>query len=184
MLILNADAESGGLKTAAELLCVAARTAPKACGKDFLVTAIVSGEEKTALQTRMREIAARDGVAFFARDADNLEHAPFVVLLGTRKEALNIPACGYCGFPDCRVMRAGGGTCSFNAGDLGIAVGSAVSRAADLRIDNRVLYTAGKAAIELGYLGTDVPIAYGIPLSAKGKNPFFDREPTCHTESA
>jgi len=184
MLVLNTDAESGGLRTAAELLCVAARTAPKACGKDFLVTAIVSGEEKAALQTRMREIGNRDGVRFFLRDADNLDHAPYIVLLGTRKEALNIPACGYCGFPDCQVMRAAGGTCSFNAGDLGIAVGSAVSRAADLRIDNRVLYTAGKAAVELGYLGPDVPIAYGIPLSAKGKNPFFDREPTCHTESA
>jgi uncharacterized ferredoxin-like protein len=184
MLVMNADAESGGLKIAAELLCVAARTAPKACGKDFLVTAIVSGEEKAALQTRMREIGARDGVAFFARDADNLDHAPFLVLIGTRKESLNIPACGYCGFPDCQVMRAAGGTCSFNAGDLGIAVGSAVSRAADLRIDNRVLYTAGKAAIELGYLGSDVPIAYGIPLSAKGKNPFFDRESGCGAKSA
>jgi uncharacterized ferredoxin-like protein len=184
MLVLNSDAESGGLKMAAELLCVAARTAPKACGKDFLVTAIVNGKEKSALQKRMREISERDGVAFFDRDAANLDHAPFVVLIGSRKEALNIPACGYCGFPDCQGMRAAGGTCSFNAGDLGIAIGSAVSRAADLRIDNRVMYTAGKAAIELGFLGSDVPIAYGIPLSAKGKNPFFDREPTCHGESA
>ena len=33
----------------------------------------------------------------------------------------------------------------------------------------------GKAAIELGIFGDDVLIAYGIPLSAKGKNPFFDR---------
>jgi uncharacterized ferredoxin-like protein len=73
-------------------------------------------------------------------------------------------------------MRAAGGTCTFNSGDLGIAVGSAVSRAADLRIDNRVMYSAGKAAIELGYLGPEVAIAYGIPLAAKGKNPFFDRK--------
>jgi uncharacterized ferredoxin-like protein len=33
----------------------------------------------------------------------------------------------------------------------------------------------GEAAIELGILGDDVFIAYAIPLSAKGKNPFFDR---------
>ena len=72
-------------------------------------------------------------------------------------------------------MTAAGGTCSFNAGDLGIAVGSAAGLAADLRIDNRIMYTAGKAAIELGMLGEDVQIAYGIPLAAKGKNPFFDR---------
>jgi uncharacterized ferredoxin-like protein len=175
MLLLNNEAELGGLKVAAELLCVAARTAPKGKGKDLLVTAIVSGEEKLALQQHMREIAARDEILFFARDADNLDHAPLVVLLGTRKEPLNLPACGYCGFADCQVMRAAGGTCTFNSGDLGIAVGSAVSRAADLRVDNRVMYTAGKAAIELGFLGHDVPIAYGIPLAALGKSPFFDR---------
>jgi len=182
MLVLNTDAELGGLKAAAEQLCVAARTAPKGCGKDFLTTAIVSGEEKLALQRRMREIAERDGVAIFARDAGNLDHAPIVVLLGTRKEPLNIPFCGYCGFADCQVMRSAGGTCSFNTGDLGIAVGSAVSRAADLRIDNRIMYTAGKAAVELGFLGPEVPIAYAIPLAAKGKNPFFDRSksaPSC-----
>jgi uncharacterized ferredoxin-like protein len=47
--------------------------------------------------------------------------------------------------------------------------------AADFRIDNRIMYTAGKAAVELGMLGDDVKIAYGLPLAAKGKNPFFDR---------
>ena len=72
-------------------------------------------------------------------------------------------------------MTKAGGVCSFNAGDLGIAVGSAAAMAADFRIDNRIMYTAGKAAIELGLLGEGVEIAYGIPLAAKGKNPFFDR---------
>jgi uncharacterized ferredoxin-like protein len=38
------------------------------------------------------------------------------------------------------------------------------------------MYSAGKAAIELGLLGTEVKVAYGIPLSATGKNPFFDRK--------
>jgi len=72
-------------------------------------------------------------------------------------------------------MLQAGGTCSFNAGDLGIAVGSAASRAADLRLDNRIMYSAGKAAIELGILGEGVSIAYGIPLSVSSKSPFFDR---------
>jgi uncharacterized ferredoxin-like protein len=72
-------------------------------------------------------------------------------------------------------MLNAGGTCSFSVGDLGIAVGSAVSLTADLRVDNRIMYTAGKAAIELGILGDDILIAYAIPLYAKGKNPFFDR---------
>ncbi|MDH3997781.1 MAG: DUF2148 domain-containing protein [Desulfuromonadales bacterium] len=175
MLKLNGDAEETALKRAAESLCVAARTAPKGKGLDLLVTAIVSAEEKTQLQQRMREIGTRDGVAFFLRDADNLDHAPYVVLIGTRKEPLGVPVCGFCGFDDCAAMLKAGGTCSFNSGDLGIAVGSAAAMAADMRIDNRIMFTAGKAAMELGFLGDQVKIAYGIPLSATGKNPFFDR---------
>ena len=175
MLIKNEIVENDGLIRAAESLCVAARTAPKSKGKDLLVTAIATEGDKQRLQQQMRHIGERDGIAFFVRDAANLEHAPVVVLLGTRKEPLKIPACGFCGFDDCDSMTAAGGTCSFNAGDLGIAVGSAAGLAADLRIDNRIMYTAGNAAIELGMLSEDVQIAYAIPLAAKGKNPFFDR---------
>jgi len=120
-------------------------------------------------------IATRDQVGFFERDAGNLAQAAALVLIGTRKEPLGLPHCGYCGFADCAAMLASGATCAFNTGDLGIAVGSAVSRAADLRLDNRIMYSAGKAAVELGLLGEGVRIAYGIPLAVSGKNPFFDR---------
>jgi uncharacterized ferredoxin-like protein len=175
MLVLNEVAETSGLIRAAEHICVAARTAPKGKGQDLLVTAIITDDDKRRLQKKMLEIGQRDEVAFFLRDAGNLEHAPVVVLIGTRKVPLRLPACGYCGFIDCDTMLDVGGTCSFNTGDLGIAVGSAAAMAADFRIDNRIMYTAGKAAVELGMLGDDVKIAYGIPLAAKGKNPFFDR---------
>lgn len=175
MLLMGEEIERAGLKNAAEHLCVAARTAPKGKGRDLLVTALVTGEEKARLQQQMKLVGERDGVAFFIRDAENLGHAPVVVLIGTRKAPLQIPACGYCGFIDCDAMLDAGGTCSFNTLDLGIAVGSAAALAADFRIDNRIMYTAGKAAIELGMLGQDVHIACGLPLAAKGKNPFFDR---------
>ena len=59
--------------------------------------------------------------------------------------------------------------------DLGIAVGSATAIAADDRVDNRVLYTAGKAAAEMEYGGEDI-IWLAIPLSVKAKNIFFDRK--------
>jgi len=144
--------------------------------RQFVVDAApVTDDDKGRLQDRMRLIGERDKVPIFLRDAENLDHAPVVVLIGTRKEPLQLPARGYCGFDDCNAMLNAGGTCSFNAGDLGIAVGSAVSLAADLRVDNRIMYTAGTAAIELGILGDDVVIAYAIPRSAKGKNPFFGR---------
>ncbi|PLX83359.1 MAG: ferredoxin [Desulfuromonas sp.] len=175
MLLLNEEVEAKGLFRAAEQLCLAARTAPKGKGMDLLVTAVVDGEDKDRLTEKMREIAERDGVAFFSRDAGNVEGVVVLVLLGTRKEPLGLPHCGFCGFTDCGAMQKAGATCSFNTGDLGIALGSAVSRAADLRVDNRIMYSAGKAALELGLLGPDVAIAYGIPLSATGKSPFFDR---------
>jgi uncharacterized ferredoxin-like protein len=175
MLSLNVESHAQTLVDSAQQLCVAARTAPKARGRDFLVTGIVSGADKSRLADTMRDIAQRDGVAFFERDAQNIDDSPVVVLIGTRKEALGLPHCGFCGFDDCQDLTASGGVCAFNSGDLGIALGSAVSRAADLRLDNRIMYSAGKAAIELKLLGPDVAMAYGIPLSASGKNLFFDR---------
>lgn len=176
MLKRDEQVENAALEQIAGMLCVAARTAPKGKGKDLLRTAVVSGAEKQTLQDRMRLIAARDGVEFFKRDADNLQHAPVVVLIGTSKQPLGLPHCGFCGFTDCSAMQAAGGTCTFNSGDLGIAVGSAAALAADCRVDNRIMYTVGKAVLELDMLGEDVEIAYGIPLAARGKNPFFDRK--------
>ena len=176
MVNLNVEFHSQTLIDAAQQLCVAARTAPKARGKDLLVTAIVSGADKTRLANTMRDIAKRDGVAFFERDAQNVEDSPVVVLIGTRKDVIGLPHCGFCGFEDCQALSKSSGVCAFNSGDLGIALGSAVSRAADLRLDNRIMYSAGKAAVELQLLGSEVVIAYGIPLSASGKNIFFDRK--------
>ena len=175
MLRLNAEAEQPAVLQAAEQLCIAARTAPKGKGKDLLVTAIVTGEEKSRLVQKMREIAERDQLAFFSRDAGNVEGVEVVVLFGSRREPLGLPACGYCGFANCAAMAKAGAFCSFNVGDLGIALGSAASRAADLRLDNRIMYSLGKAALELSLLGPEVALAYGIPLSASGKSPFFDR---------
>jgi len=175
MLTINPESKSECVERAAELLCAAARTAPKGRGRDLLVTAVVSAVELGRMADTMRMIAERDQVGFFARDAGNLALASALVLIGTRMEPLGLPHCGYCGFADCAAMQAAGATCAFATGDLGIAVGSAVSRAADLRLDNRVMYSAGKAAIEMGLLGEGVRIAYAIPLSVSGKSPFFDR---------
>jgi uncharacterized ferredoxin-like protein len=45
----------------------------------------------------------------------------------------------------------------------------------DHRVDNRVMYTIGKAVLEMKLLGENVKIAFGIPLSVSAKSPFFDR---------
>jgi len=44
-----------------------------------------------------------------------------------------------------------------------------------MRVDNRIMYSVGKAVLELGLLPSKVRLVYGVPLAARGKNPFFDR---------
>jgi len=170
--------EIEGLLMVAKLMCAAARTAPKARGTDLLVTRILSGEEKSRVSAKMREIAkTSEKTAFFARDADNLDAAPAAVLLGTRLDPIGLDFyCNMCGYGSCEKTKEAGGVCIFNSHDLGLAVGSAVSVAARHHIDCRTMYTVGIAARDLRLLGEGIRIAMGIPLSVTGKNIFFDRE--------
>jgi len=177
MKIDGKDMEQAGLQEAARAICVAARTAPKGRGVDNLVTMVLTGEEKERIAREMQRIGEEGGPAFFRRDAENLRAAGALVLLGPRLKTRGLDYCGYCGYKDCEENRRNNGICAFNTGDLGIAIGSAVSAAADRRVDCRVFFSAGKAALNLKTLGEEVRIAYGIPLSVGGKNPFFDRKP-------
>jgi len=177
MIRMNEQCELEGLRRVAELMCVAARTAPKARGYDQIVTAIVEDEEeRRRLADGMIAIGERVGAEFFSRDAQNVMDAPVVVILGMKLERLGIPGCSLCGYDGCAECEKAGARCAYNVGDLGIAIGSAVACAADHRADNRIMYTVGNAAVELELLGPEVKIAHGIPLSAKGKNLFFDRK--------
>jgi uncharacterized ferredoxin-like protein len=168
--------ETRALETVAELMCLAARTAPKARGIDNLHMTIVRGKAKDRVTARMREIAVAGDVAFFARDAGGCDAAPLVVLIGTKVAPLGVPQCGYCGFGDCQACAAAGGRCAYNSGDLGIALGSAAAVAAAHHADNRMMFSFGKAAVDLGILAPEVRIAVGIPLTGTGKSPFFDRK--------
>jgi uncharacterized ferredoxin-like protein len=50
-----------------------------------------------------------------------------------------------------------------------------VSTASLYHVDNRVMYSIGYAVLRMNILPEDVKIVYGIPLSATGKNIYFDR---------
>ncbi len=176
MKIESRKAEEAAVLAAAEAMCAAARTAPKACGIDTLDSAILTGEDKAALSAEMRRIAELDGDTFFIRDADNVDQSLAVVLIGADDRPRGVDrVCSLCGWDGCGDCVKHGGKCIMNSVDLGIAVGSAVSLAADLRMDNRVMFTAGKAAASLGLLG-EKKLIFGIPLSVSGKSPFFDRK--------
>lgn len=182
MIIYGEESEKNALQRVAELMCLAARTAPKGRGVDRIETIIVhDAVEISKLATAMREIAEKhgDSYAFCVRDANAIENSGGpIVIIGTSKGTMGLGvACGYCGFNDCADLTKSGGVCAYVSGDLGIAVGSAASIASQHKADNRVMFSVGKAAINLKLFKNDSEIAYGIPLSASGKNPFFDRKP-------
>jgi uncharacterized ferredoxin-like protein len=162
------------LKDVAELMCTAARTAPKTRGKDNLVIALLSKEEKKKVISRMKLIAKRDSRPSCQRDSENIKAVEQIVVIATKKEVLGLN-CGFCGYKTCKDLAKTKGVCAYNSIDLGIALGSSAALAGRLHIDNRLMFSIGKAALELGLLGKNVVQAIGIPLSATGKNPFFDR---------
>jgi uncharacterized ferredoxin-like protein len=164
------------LKVAKQMM-LAARTAPKARGIDHLEIAIVESKDIELISQKMHEIGTELNLPGFIRDAENILQAPVMLLIGTKIKSMGLKKCGHCGFADCEEKdKKANVPCSFNTGDLGIAIGSAVSIAMDNRVDNRIMYSVGDVIVELGLLGKDVKIAYGIPLSATSKNPFFDRK--------
>jgi len=176
MLIKEQDFKLDAIERLAQEMCLAARTAPKARGVDLIITAIVKGDSIEKIADRMLEIHKEQKTSdSFVRDAESIRKSSHIVLIGTKLMSLAIKGCNFCGYDYC-TEKPDGALCAYNPGDLGIAVGSAISIAADHRLDNRVMFSVGRVAIDMGLLGKDVKIAYGIPLSASGKSPFFDRK--------
>ena len=176
MFINSKKAEEQAVLNLAYAVCAAARTAPKACGIDHMETAVLTGEDKQRLADEMRRLGESIPSAIFSRDAGNVDASAAVVLVGVKYEPRGLnERCTLCGFENCAACTDAGAVCVFTSVDLGIALGSAVSIAADGRADNRIMYTVGKAAASLGLLG-EYKLIMGIPLSASGKSPFFDRK--------
>ena len=178
--------EDEALMTVVSLMALSARTAPKAKGVDSIKTRIIPGSELPSLAAKMREIGTARNLPSFLRDGANVSAAGACLVIGvTGREPLGLN-CQGCGYGSCEEMRAAvknmvprpspyqGPNCIFKVTDLGIAVGSAVRTAASHTVDNRVMYSVGVAALSLGLL-PDCSVAFGIPMSATGKNIFFDR---------
>lgn len=177
MILSSKQAEHDSILATAQAMAVAARTAPKTRGLDYLQTLILTDYELTLLADTMKRIGTEKHVAFFLRDAENVRQSSAILLLGIGKHtrALN-EICGYCGSANCVECRESGNTCVYDPIDLGIAVGSAVSVAAAAHVDNRVMFSAGAAAKQLGLFDASVTSVLGIPLSASGKSIYFDRK--------
>ena len=177
MIYNSEDMEMRAALEAAARVCAAARTAPKACGVDRIHTLTLTGADKDAVAAEMERIGAEMSAGFFLRDAGNVRAAQVLVLIGIEEgvRGLNEP-CGYCHFENCQGCMEHNGVCVYDPMDVGIALGSAAATAADCRMDNRILFTAGRAALSLGLMGEKVKLIYGLPLAVRGKSPFFDRK--------
>jgi uncharacterized ferredoxin-like protein len=177
--------ETEAVKTVAGLMALAARTAPKAVGIDSVAIEIVMGQDIEKIACKMTEIGTENGMEFFRINANQVRASEVLVLIGISGEETLGLNCGGCGYPTCREMAKAGASektektdfsgpnCIFKVTDLGIAVGSAVKTASIHNVDNRVMYTAGVAALSLGII-KNCTIVYGIPLKASGKDIFFD----------
>ncbi len=160
----------------ADLMMAAARTAPKARGIDTLWLAKAEPDDIAVLTDAMFQYAEAYHLPFFKRDAENILKADALVFIGTRLETRGISWCSYCGFTNCAVKLTNPSVpCAFNLTDLGIALGAAAATAANHHVDNRIMFSVGKAAIETKLTPPDVKVCYAIPLSISSKSPFFDR---------
>lgn len=172
MIINERDSRHQSVLDAARLMMTAARTAPKGKGLDLIETAIVEGDDLLRLSDAMMRLHQMTGRHVFERDAANILQAEAVMIIGVRRQSLGLD-CGHCGFATC-AEKPEKTPCVFNSVDVGIAIGSACSLGADLRIDSRVMYSAGMAAMQLRLLPECCNV-FAIALSASSKNPFFDR---------
>lgn len=159
---------------AAYQMMTAARTAPKGKGIDIIEMAVVTGEDIHLLSGEMQKIASETGMKFLLRDADNILSADAVLIIGTMQKVQGLN-CAHCGYATC-AEKPELVPCAINSVDLGIAIGSACATAADLRVDTRVMFSAGLAAQRLRMLD-DCKCVMAVPVSASSKNPFFDRKP-------
>lgn len=167
------------LQTVTDLMAIAARTAPKSAGQDFVVVKVIEGDDLKRLADEMVKFGEKTKKKNFDRDARNVAASAAVVLIGI-KDAKSVDLnCGACGFDLCNDRipvehsEFVGPQCAFRLLDMGIALGSAVKTASLLNVDNRIMYRAGVVARRMGLVDADVVM--GIPLSVTGKSIFFDR---------
>jgi uncharacterized ferredoxin-like protein len=174
MLINERDTRNERLLQVAGEMMTAARTAPKGKGIDLIEVITITGETIVQLSKDMIEYSEKTGMKFITRDANNILQAEAVILIGTKQKVQNLN-CGYCGFDTCAgKLTYSEVPCAINTVDVGIAIGSACSVAADHRVDSRVMFSVGRVAQEKNMM-PGCSSVYGIPVSGSTKNPFFDR---------
>ncbi len=169
------------LKTVAGMMAIAARTAPKASGNDFIEIKILSGNDLSKLADEMLKFGKESGKPNFDRDSENVRASAAVLLLSLKESRCLGLNCGACGFDTCVELEGtlkegpefSGPLCAWRLIDFGIALGSAVKTASLFNADNRIMYRIGSVARRINMIEGEMAI--GVPISATGKSIYFDR---------
>ncbi len=169
------------IETVTQMMTIAAVTAPKAKGENFVAIKALQGPVVQELAQAMLDYGKKTGKGNFDRDGKNVAHSDAVLLIGLEKPNTLGLNCGACGFPTCDELldqpaytgEFTGPMCAYRLLDLGIAIGSAVKTASLLNVDNRIMYRIGVAARKMGLV--DWYFVMGVPLSVTGKSIYFDR---------
>lgn len=172
--------EKDVMELVAGFMALSARTAPKAAGKDFVETKVISGEQLEALADACVAYGRETNKPNWDRDGENVRQSDAVLLLSLKDAKTTGLNCGACGFDKCSdlpALRKGvefdGPLCAWRIMDLGIALGSAAKTASIFNADNRIMYRVGVIAKKLGMIEGELVV--GIPISATGKSIYFDR---------
>jgi uncharacterized ferredoxin-like protein len=158
---------------------IAAITAPKTKGENFIVVKTLKGSDLQRIHDWMVSYAEEQNIPGFARDGKNVLNSEALVLIGIKEAAVADLNCSACGEDACIVINTvegefAGPQCALRVLDMGIALGSAVKTASLMNVDNRIMYRAGVAARGAGLIDAD--FVMGIPLSVSGKSIYYDRK--------
>ncbi len=169
------------VESIARMMAVAAITAPKGRGENFVEVKIVQGGMLKELAAAMEAYGHKTGKKNFNRDGRNVANSDAVVLIGLKDPNTCELDCGACGHDTCNDMLAArrsesqfpGPFCAYRTLDMGIALGSAAKTASLFNVDNRIMYRVGAVARDMKLVDWD--FVMGIPLSVSGKSIYFDR---------
>jgi uncharacterized ferredoxin-like protein len=172
------EASMAGIESIAEFMEIAAITAPKTRGENFVVVKTLYGEDLQRVHDWMVEYSEAQDIPGFARDGKNVLTSEALVLIGIKDGAVADLHCAACGAEACIEINTTEGEfkgpqCALRVLDMGIALGSAVKTASLMNVDNRIMYRAGVAARATGLIDAD--FVMGVPLSVSGKSIYFDR---------
>jgi len=169
------------IQTVTQMMAIAAITAPKAKGENFVAVEVLQGSVLQELSQAMIAFGEQAHKANFDRDGKNVAKSDAVVLIGLKEPNTAGLNCGACGYPTCAELilqppyegEFRGPICAYRLLDMGIAIGSAVKTASLLNVDNRIMYRIGAVARQMGLV--DWHFVMGIPLSVTSKSIYFDR---------